>query len=758
MKDVNSQTLKIRVPPTERKGVNAMKKVLVNLWFALIVGIFGGLPASKADVVWLGLQEYVDNLQRFAPEGGYPNLIIANEFTTYGYYRNIAVSGSTLYSGEGSSVYKWNAQTGEYIGPHNLVPVLSSHIEATLNSIGVAANGDLLFAPSGFFVEQRTVARYSSGGNWVCDYTCPRLMHPRGKPAASSDAVFVGSRYNLGAWTEMILMFAADGTYLREFGAEMGGSVGDVSVMGSNLYALDYNHGIHVYALDGTNAPAYSHLIPFPAGVNPYFGNMDGLLAHGGALYVADSPDHAWYKISLTGEMLATYTGEATEAHTYIGSMAVYSPEPLPFTYETDGSGRGITITDYTGAGGDVIIPDTIDDLPVTRIGSFAFAYCYDLTSVAIPSTVTMMDTEPFYDCLGLAYITVDDRNAVYSSLDGVLFNKNRSTLIKCPLSRAGNYTIPDSVNTIRMWAFWQCSSLTNVTISTNVVTIGNYAFEDCYSLSNMTIPNSVTNIEGDAFHNCFHLQSITVDDQNVIYSSLDGALFNHSRTTLIRCPGGRTGSYTVPNIVTAIGTRAFCNCTYLTSVIIPAGVISIGVNAFERCYSLSSLSISDSVTTIGSSAFWSCFNLTSITIPGSVTTIDAWTFENCSRLSYVYFAGNAPTTSVNPSFSAFINTTPTIYYQPCTTGWGAEFAGRPTLQWNPQVQAVAGFGVNGGGRFGFTILGTNSMAVAVEACTNLTGSVWVPVSTVTLSNGAAAFTDAASTNLPARFYRFRMP
>ena len=98
------------------------------------------------------------------------------------------------------------------------------------------------------------------------------------------------------------------------------------------------------------------------------------------------------------------------------------------------------------------------------------------------------------------------------------------------------------------------------------------------------------------------------------------------------------------------------------------------------------------------------------------------------------------------------------IYYLPGAAGWSQEVYGKMPVAWNPQFQAGAGFGKQGNGEFGFCIAGANGMSVAVEACTNLAGAVWTPITTVTIDKGTATFTDTNSINYHACFYRFRMP
>ncbi len=345
----------------------------------------------------------------------------------------------------------------------------------------------------------------------------------------------------------------------------------------------------------------------------------------------------------------------------------------------------------------------------VTSIGEEAFDYCSGLTSVMIPKSVSNIAGGAFEDCIGLRAIIVDARNSFYSSLDGALFDKNQTTLIRFPGSKGGSYiipkgvtsignfafenctnlasitipnsvtrienkmfagcasltnvTIPDSVTSIGDAAFMGCPSLTSFTIPSRVTNIGAWEFEDCTGLTNVAIQENVTSIGYDAFTRCTGLRAITVAPRNSAYLSVDGVLFNKSQTLLIQYPAVSAGtSYTIPNSVTDIGDNAFYKCTNLTSV-----------------------TIGNSVATIGNFAFCDCY-LTSITIPDSVTNINDRAFVNCTGLTRINFRGNAP--SLGGGFkslygSAFSgDTNATVYYLPGKTGWGATFGGRPTAVW----------------------------------------------------------------------------
>jgi len=180
-------------------------------------------------------------------------------------------------------------------------------------------------------------------------------------------------------------------------------------------------------------------------------------------------------------------------------------------------------------------------------------------------------------------------------------------------------------------------------------------AFASCSSLESVTLGKSVTSIGMGAFASCSSLTKIVVWKENPRYSSLDGVLFNKGQTTLIQCPGRKSGTYIVPDGVTEIGMGAFLKCSNLTSVIIP-----------------------DSVTEIGMGAFGGCSSLTSVIIPDSITEIGLGAFYKCVKLTDVYFKGDAPKL---PEGNAFFEPS-VIYYKPGTKGWKNSWSGRPAKEW----------------------------------------------------------------------------
>ena len=271
----------------------------------------------------------------------------------------------------------------------------------------------------------------------------------------------------------------------------------------------------------------------------------------------------------------------------------------------------------------------------VTSIGGGAFygpSY-KDLNSVTIPSSVTSIGTYAFLR--GLSSINVDEGNQAFTSVDGVLFNKDMSKLIAYPANKEdASYIIPNSVTVIENGAFSR-AKCTSLTIPNSVTTIGESAFYST-SISSYMIPSSVSSIGVEAF-DLARCSSIDVEDGNLQYTSSDGVLFNKDMTTLIYYPCKKPGeSYTIPNSVTTIDIDAFHASYNLTSVTIPNSVTSIGETAFFDCNKLASLDIPSSVTSIGRSAFRECDVLTSMIIPDHVAVINFSILSLCKSLTTV--------------------------------------------------------------------------------------------------------------------------
>ena len=348
-------------------------------------------------------------------------------------------------------------------------------------------------------------------------------------------------------------------------------------------------------------------------------GNLTWTLS-GGTLTISGTgvmPDYAtstapWnsYKSSITAAVVS-------EGVTSIGRAAFYFCNSLTsVTIGSDVTSIGVGAFRGCNILASVTIPGS-----VTSIRSLAFEYCNSLTSVTIPAGVTNIEEGAFAGCSALTAINVNATNVAYSSVDGILYDKTQTSLVQCPGAKSGAVVIPSSVTSIGNDAFFGCSGLTSVTIPNSVSSIGAHAFSGCSGLTSVTIPGSVTSIGEVPFGGCSALTAINVDasygDTNgdgVIngsdaydgaYVSVDGILYNKTQTTLIQCPGGKSGAVAIPGSVTSIGTYAFTNCSSLTSVTIGNGVTSIGDRAFLACSGLTKITVKNPTPpTLGISTF----------------------------------------------------------------------------------------------------------------------------------------------------------
>ncbi|MBO5302701.1 MAG: leucine-rich repeat domain-containing protein [Lachnospiraceae bacterium] len=352
----------------------------------------------------------------------------------------------------------------------------------------------------------------------------------------------------------------------------------------------------------------------------------------------------------------------------------------------------------------------------VTSIAGYAFDYCNSLTEITIPKNVTTIQFPMFHSCSNLERIIVDADNQNYMSENGILYNKDKTTLLRCPggvkgevvigkdvtsilngalsyctglekitveegniyyavedgaliqkmltvntlvcypAGKSGVVSIPEGVTCIGMEAFGGCNNLESIEIPEGVTNIYNRAFRECQNLETVILPKGITTISQETFQNCNALKNVELSED---VTSIGIWAFEG-------CSALKTIS--IPNNVSSIGDCAFMNCSSLESITIPNSVISMGESVFRYCNNLEEIIISDSVTSIGSSAFGNCESLKSITLPSGMTEITEWMLYDCKWMKSITIPKEI-TSIKNYAFSGCDSLTD-VYYSGTTEQW----------------------------------------------------------------------------------------
>ena len=288
-----------------------------------------------------------------------------------------------------------------------------------------------------------------------------------------------------------------------------------------------------------------------------------------------------------------------------------------------------VVITDCDdNANGTIIIPETIDEYKVTSISHQAF-YGNKFSNIIIPNTINSIGTEAFKGCQNLKEITLPDslnsigqeafswcenlnsidisiQNNCFSSLDGVLYDKDKTAIIRYPQNKSDSkFTLPNTVLEIMPAAFSYSYNLKEINLSKNLKIIGDSAFYSC-GLSSIIIPDSVEQIGENTFRNCNSLKSVKLSKD-----------------------------------LKSIASGLCMDCGSLISVEFGDKVKLIGNSAFRNCKSIKTISIPTGATKIYYGAFDGCTNLIQLFIPKSIETIENYAFSNCIHLSEIYYSGN---------------------------------------------------------------------------------------------------------------------
>ncbi len=289
--------------------------------------------------------------------------------------------------------------------------------------------------------------------------------------------------------------------------------------------------------------------------------------------------------------------------------------------------------------------------------------YPWLLQSVNIPGTVTLIEEGVFRPYSGyeknlsnktpydgtipaLTKINVDPDNPNYATVDGVLYNKDKSVLIAFPPGKT-EFNIPATVTEIANYAFSRCMNLKSLVIPNSVTRIGSRAFEDCMNLETVTLPESLTSIDDYAFAGCSNLKSMVIPNS---VTSIGSYVFEDCTNleTIALPESVAIGNYAFMNCkslssmnflgtLASIGDYAFSGCTGLKSIYVP--VAKVGAFLFDGCTNLESVTLPETVTSIGHGAFSNCVSLVSIDFPATLTSIGYDIFLGCSSLKKINVA-----------------------------------------------------------------------------------------------------------------------
>lgn len=362
------------------------------------------------------------------------------------------------------------------------------------------------------------------------------------------------------------------------------------------------------------------------------------------------------------------------------------------FQYEVTEDGT-VRLTAYTGEGGTVIVPDTIDGKSVTTLGEGLFKDSESLTALSIPESVTSIEKDLLTGCrtiqvlrtpqLGatrapedgfLAYFFGADTYEgmgfkVPSSLDTVILHDTVTAIAKgafLDCSRLRMVLLPDSLTEIEGFAFFDCAQLHFIPLPDTLKTVGDYAFGGCKALISVSFPASVTRIGLGALMGCTATEQVTLpfigegrESENGHLGYIFGAeayTFNtgHVPQSLkkVTLTEGDVPDYafyecdrlalvTLPNGCERIGVRAFYGCDVLREIVFPASLRTVGDMAFAHCVVLGKVELNEGLTTLGLQAFYDCYSLVDVTLPDSLTTLPNSAFAECKCLKTVTLGAN---------------------------------------------------------------------------------------------------------------------
>ena len=329
---------------------------------------------------------------------------------------------------------------------------------------------------------------------------------------------------------------------------------------------------------------------------------------YSGDINIPDSVLHdgVWYKVTSLGEEVFMLSG--------LNSLS------MPNTIKSIGEGcfmGAVFPSSY-----ELKFPDSL-----RTIGDGAFTYTENIKQIFIPSLVETIGEDVFGRSSDLNYIGVDTNNQYYTSIDGVLYSKDTTSIISVPTNKSGVFSIPYGVEVIDNFAFDGCK-IASVDIPTSVMRIKSAAFSSCKSLSEVHIPASVSNIEGGAFRASENLYNLTIDSLNIYYKVLDYCIYSMNMDTFVCCLVPIGDTLRVRDGVEVVAANSFSGLKKLRVVILPDGVREIKHYVFLQS-KLRAVYLPETLKSIDSASFYGCSDLKELCIPNSVTTIGKEVFAS---------------------------------------------------------------------------------------------------------------------------------
>ncbi|MDI9401811.1 MAG: leucine-rich repeat domain-containing protein [Limisphaerales bacterium] len=315
-----------------------------------------------------------------------------------------------------------------------------------------------------------------------------------------------------------------------------------------------------------------------------------------------------------------------------------------------------------------LVIPETLDGLPVTEIADRAFFCAFDLENVWLPETVTRLGEAAFMYCTSLSYIELPENLSYISSgtfrhchsLEEIALGEKISYLGSFAFDGCSNlvsFTVPPLIQNLNEGLLLNCSGLLQLDLGNNLTTIGKRALEGCSSLVSVYIPKNLEEIE-ETFETCSSLEFFEVAPDNEHFLSIEGVLFDKPGQTLIRYPRANRDelaetkareekpvltNYYIPDGVENISTFSFSRSYGLTNIVIPSTVTKIEPCAFYMCTNLLQATIPDSIEAIPPGAFSRSYSLQQVKMGKNLKHIYTSAFASCRSLNALYFTGDAP-------------------------------------------------------------------------------------------------------------------